>query len=74
MGKLKHSELGVENWSHARWCDVHQQYHGALYPCKFYDAAMLGQLLAEYNDLVQKVLTNTLEIEGLEPNGNLFPD
>ena len=33
---MKNGEIGKDNWSHARWCSEHKQYHGILCDCEFY--------------------------------------
>jgi len=35
------------SYSHCRWCDFHQQYHGILYPCKSYTKEILAVIKSD---------------------------
>ena len=52
---MKDGELGKDNWSHARWCNTHKQYHGVLYVCPSYSANLKAELEKQGQDWANKL-------------------
>jgi len=52
----KHGEYIKDGeWSHSRWCEVCNHYHGNLYPCPNYPPELLQEL-----ELGRKALVSSL--------------
>lgn len=46
-----------KEWRHCRWCPVHKQYHGSLYPCIFFDEETLSEI-AKQSDVWKQNLND----------------
>jgi hypothetical protein len=43
---VKTGDIGSGNWSHGRWCDDCNQYHGLIYICPSYSAEVKAKVEA----------------------------
>lgn len=52
-----------KEYSHARWCDFCEQYHGILYICKSYSLELSNKLMKDNENYIEhlKTLPDTLE-------------
>ena len=75
--KPKHGELGVDEKSHLRWCEVHDQYHGVFYECESYPQEVLNSIRTSSNAFAEN-LNNPewvkQQIEKLVSEGSIEED